>query len=141
VLVRPARSPDDDEALLALWAIARPDLDPVALPALLEAERRRDAELILVAEGTDGAVVGTVTGAYDGARGWARKLSVDPAQRRSGVARALIEELERRFVALGALQVSLLVHEPNAGARLFWAASGYTEDPETVYVTKRFRRP
>lgn len=137
MLVRPALAADDD-AVLDLWRAARPDLDPATLPALLAAERRRDPELVLVAADGDGRVVGTVTGAFDGVRGWVRKMSVDAGARRAGVASALMAELERRFRELGALQVSLLVHAENLDGRDFWACLGYAEDDGTLYATKRF---
>jgi GNAT superfamily N-acetyltransferase len=135
VHVRPS-TPADDDAVLRLWALARPDLDPASLAPLLAAERRRDPDLVVVA--VDGAVIGTATGAFDGVRGWVRKLSVAPEHRRRAVAGALVADLERRFAGLGALQVSLLVQVPNTSARAFWADAGYVEDPTSVYATKRF---
>ena len=137
VLIRVAAA-DDDERLVALWAGERPDRPADAVRRWLVDERRRDPDLVLVAVRDDGGVVGTVTGAFDGERGWIRHLVVDPAARGGGVGRALVEELERRLRRLGAAQVSLNVFGANAGGRAFWRALGYEEVPEVVYARKRF---
>lgn len=94
-----------------------------------------DPDLFLVAE-DEGRVVGSVMGGFDGRRGHVHRMVVDPGWRRRGVGRLLMAELERRFRELGVVKVNLLVYRHNAGAREFWAALGYPEDPSTVSHSK-----
>ena len=80
--------------------------------------------LFLVAD-ADGDVAGVVMGTWDGRRGWIFRLAVDRARRRSGIGRALIEELERRFDERGVPQIRLLIWTGNGGGRVFWERLGY----------------
>jgi ribosomal protein S18 acetylase RimI-like enzyme len=129
--IRPAQTRDAD-AVLALWGRARteaastPDT-PEALATLLE----RDPGALLVAEREDGAIAGTLIAAWDGWRGNMYRLAVDPEQRRSGVARALVTEGERRLRAKGARRVTAIVARGDERAAGLWTAVGYARD-ETV---------
>ena len=55
------------------------------------------------------AVVGTVMGGWDGRRAYVYHLAVLPERRREGIADALMDELEERFRALGALKAKLQI--------------------------------
>lgn len=113
--------------MLAYTADPRSDLDAVLA---------HDADLLLVA--SDGeALVGTVTGTWDGRRGWLMRLAVAPPARGQGVGRALCEELERRLVARGAAQVNLFVLGDNADALAFWDRQGYTRSAPVELLSKR----
>jgi len=108
-VVRPA-GPGDIEAGLALWARARtaaastPDT-PEALANLLA----HTPGALLVAELEDGTIAGALIAAWDGWRGNMYRLAVDPPQRRRGIARALVDEGERRLRAHGARRVTALL--------------------------------
>ena len=115
-----------------LWKAA----EGMAAPSLDEVERKleRDPDLFLVAE--DGPLVGVVMGSYDGRRGWIFRLAVDPLRRRQGIGRALVEELERRFAAMGVRRLRLLTLTDNRGAREFWERLGYGGFEDVVLYTK-----
>ncbi len=68
----------------------------------------RDPELFLLAL-SEREIVGTVMGSYDGRRGWMGRLAVAPSQRGLGLARLLVDELERRLRAIGSDKVNLLM--------------------------------
>lgn len=51
---------------------------------------------------------------------------VDPTLQRSGVGRALIEEVKRRAISAGCNNIELNVWECNKGAVLFYEACGFT---------------
>jgi ribosomal protein S18 acetylase RimI-like enzyme len=104
---------------------------PVSRAEEIARKRERDPELLLVAE-RDGRLVGTVMGGYDGRRAYIYRLAVASDCRRRGVGRLLVAELERRFRALGAVKINLLVYRENRGARQFWAELGYPQDTDTV---------
>jgi ribosomal protein S18 acetylase RimI-like enzyme len=52
-------------------------------------------------------------------------LAVDPARRRAGVGRLLVEAAAVEAVARGATRLTLRVLAPNAGARALYAACGF----------------
>ena len=125
-MIRPFRE-DDTEAVVALWEaceLTRPWNDPRKdIARKLTVQR----EWFLVAE-TDGAIVGSVMGGYDGHRGWVNYLAVDPAQQRSGVGRELMAEVERLLAAAGCPKINLQVRGTNEAALGFYERLGYTRD-------------
>jgi ribosomal protein S18 acetylase RimI-like enzyme len=112
----------DLPAAHALWARTE-HLGP-APEAEVAQLRAFEPELVLAAHDEHG-LLGVVLGSFDGRRGWINRLAVDGRARRLGVARALVEELERRLRERGCVQVNLLVLEDNAAGRAFWTAVGY----------------
>lgn len=118
----------DYDAVAAVWTAAGRDVVP---RAELAAKLTRDPELFLVGEAR-GDVVAVVLGTYDGRRGWILRLAVHPAHRRRGIASRLVDELERRFAALGCPRVNLLVMPDNAAGLRFWQALGYLPMPDVL---------
>jgi len=125
-LVRDGRA-GDSEALLDLWrrAGATPSVTDTA-----EAVRRaiaHPAAWVLLAE-VDGQLIGSIIGTFDGWRGNIYRLSVDPAYRRRGVARDLVEEVEQRLRQAGAKRITALVEHGHPEPVAFWEAAGYERD-------------
>jgi ribosomal protein S18 acetylase RimI-like enzyme len=120
----------DVAAVLELWAAGRSG--QASLPDSAAAVERLLADrsgALLVAE-QDGVVVGALIAASDGWRGNMYRLVVAPAQRRCGIARALVQEGERRLREHGTARITALVAHHDAVARGFWAAVGYADDGE-----------
>ena len=122
----------DTDAVVALWhetGLTRPWNDP-------EADIRRkltvQPELFLVAVDAD-EVIGTVMAGYDGHRGWLYYLASSPGRRREGTGRRLVQEAERRLVALGCPKVQLMVRPENDAVHAFYAGLGY--EPFDVWTT------
>ena len=124
----------DFDAVVALWEAAGSEVVP---RDELAAKLTRDPQLFLVAESPAG-LAGVVLGTYDGRRGWILRLAVAAAHRRQGVASRLVEELERRFRAVGCPRVNLMVLPGNAAGLEFWQALGYLPVPD-VLCTKPMR--
>ena len=116
--------PDDFDAVLALWS----SMDwPTSVPDTRETLQQFhdfSPELFLVAE-ADGHIVGTAIAPWNGWRGFIARLATDPPTRRAGVARALVEEAERRLTARGARRIYALVDTLSPLAVPFWQAVGY----------------
>ncbi len=136
VTIRPFRYPEDYPAAKRLWEsmekgvrFSRSDV-----PDEIEKKMQRDPDLFLIAE-VDGEVVGTVIGGFDGRRGMVYHLAVDSAQRGRGLAMQLMEELEARLIAKGAIRAYLLVAADNSEARALYEKREWTWlDFDVVYA-------
>lgn len=129
VRLRPAE-PADTAAVLALWAAAAKGTsitdDADGVGALLA----RDPQALILAERTaDGRLVGSVIAGWDGWRCHLYRLAVDPAQRRQGIAAALLAAVEERFAALGGRRADAMVLDHNELGQHAWRAAGYGPEP------------
>jgi ribosomal protein S18 acetylase RimI-like enzyme len=88
----------------------------------------RDPELFLVARDGAERVVGTVMGGWDGRRAYVYHLAVLPERRRTGIANALMDELEERFRRLGALKAKTQILMDNEASRAFFSRRGYLRE-------------
>jgi ribosomal protein S18 acetylase RimI-like enzyme len=119
-----------------LWNEVLPDSAPHNDPATaIRKKLEVQPELFFVAE-SEGEVVGTVMGGYDGHRGWVYAVAVRPQQRRRGVGTALLQGVEAALAARGCLKVNLQVHTANPGAVAFYEKLGYGVE-ERVSMGKR----
>ena len=73
---------------------------------------------------------------YEGHRGWVNYLAVAPENQRAGLAREMMNEVERRLRASGCPKINLQVRYGNAGAIEFYRAIGYIQD-DVVSMGKR----
>lgn len=126
VKIRTFSIQEDLDAVLDLWRRSGPgiQLSRSDRPEEIAKKQQRDPDLFLVAE-EGGQVVGAVLGGFDGRRGLVYHLSVLPQRRRSGIGRALMEELESRLGKKGCLRAYLLVTEDNPGAVDFYEEIGW----------------
>jgi N-acetylglutamate synthase len=116
--------PDDILAVRALWSRCEglgdgPGDNPMALARFLA----RNPGLSQVAE-SDGGIVGAMLCGHDGRRGVIYRLATDPAHRRRGIARALVEAALQGLKAEGVERAMLFVLKDNADARAFWESVG-----------------
>ena len=117
----------DTEAVLRLWSDV---VEHASIEDRVEDVHRliaRDPEALLVAE-DEGRILGTVSLGWDGWRGNLYRLAVAPDARRKGIARALVDEGERRLTGKGCRRASALVVDVEDVAKAFWASAGYDDD-------------
>ena len=122
---------DDAASLLALWRKAEAT---VGITDTLEDVQRvigHSAAIVLVAE-QHGHIVGSVIGTFDGWRGNIYRLAVDRDYRRQGLARKLVDEVDKRLESMGAKRITALVEKDHPWAVGFWNSQGYQYDQSMV---------
>ncbi|WP_091060794.1 GNAT family acetyltransferase [Opitutus sp. GAS368] len=131
-------TPFDEVAVIALWracGLVRPQNDP---KKDIARKLRVNPEWFFVAE-QNGRIVGAVMAGYEGHRGWINYLAVDPAQRRSGLGRALMTEAERVLRAAGCPKINLQVRPGNKDVIAFYEAIGFSVEG-AISLGKRLER-
>ncbi len=126
----------DYAAVAELWRVTEREVDSRERVRL---RLRRDRDLFLVAE-IEGRIVGSVMGGWDGRYASVWRLAVHPEFRRSGIARALMAEIERRLQQKGAQGAFLLVWHENRPALRLYRKIGYTDHPGVVFMHKELCR-
>ncbi len=118
--LREFRFPGDYPAALDLWKSAAPGIHLGPSDTAEEIERKvaRDPDLFLVAE-TEGRIVGTVIGGFDGRRGMIYHLAVEPELRGRGLGRQLMDEVEERLRRKGCHKAYLLVMDGNTAVEFY----------------------
>jgi ribosomal protein S18 acetylase RimI-like enzyme len=114
----------DIAAVLDLWVAAGSVPSVSDSPAGLARLLATDPQALLVAE-LDDVLVGSIIAVWDGWRGSFYRLAVLPEYRRRGLATMLLGEGERRLGKRGAVRLTAIVADDQAGAMGFWRAVGY----------------
>lgn len=124
--IREFHFPADYAAVYQLWKsmergvrVGRSDA-----PAEIEKKMARDPDLFLVAE-TEGNIVGSVIGGFDGRRGLIYHLAVATPFRGKGVGSRLMSEVESRLRQKGCLKCYLLVTSDNPEAAGYYQHHGW----------------
>ena len=127
---------DDIQAVLDLWAAAG------SLPSVTDSRDgltrllATDPQALLVTE-HDGVLAGSLIAAWDGWRGSFYRLAVSPEHRRKGMATMLLREGERRLRKRGAVRLTAIVADDEAGAMAFWQAAGYEQQQHRARFVRR----
>ncbi len=126
IRIREFLYPDDYPAARALWDSSGPGVQVRRSdePEELQKKLERDPDLFLVAE-SEGRIVGTVIGGFDGRRGLIYHLAVDASVREMGIGAQLMDEVERRLKAKGCIRCYLLVTVENENAMHFYEKRGW----------------
>jgi ribosomal protein S18 acetylase RimI-like enzyme len=134
IRLREFRVPEDYPAVRLLWENAGPgiNLRRSDEPEEIQKKLLRDPDLFLVAE-TNGKLIGTVIGGFDGRRGLIYHLAVEAAFRQHGIGGLLMDEVERRLKTKGCLKCYLLVTVDNEDAMHFYQARKW-ERMDTIYT-------
>ena len=120
---------EDIGAVLELWDLAH--IIPLAGDSVgaLKLRLERDADLFLLAWSGD-ILVGTLMGGWDGWRGGMYRLATHPDFRRRGIARMLVQAVEKALQARGATRITSLVVRREPGSPEFWRSVGYQPDSD-----------
>ena len=126
---------EDEPQVIALWRrcdLVRSWNDPAK-----DIARKLSVqpELFLVGL-VGGQIVASIMAGYDGHRGWVNYLAVDPAHRRRGYARSLMQHVESALIALGCPKLNMQVRSTNLEVLEFYSRLGYAQD-QAVSLGKR----
>lgn len=124
--IREFRFPDDYEEVYKLWKTIEKGVHVGRSDSLDEIEKKvaRDPDLFLVAE-SDGRIIGSVIGGFDGRRGLVYHLAVAVSFRGMGVGTCLMDELESRLRSKGCLKCFLLVAPDNPEVETYYQQRGW----------------
>ena len=133
--IREFRYPEDYSQAIGIWEKMEKGVRVGISDAPEEIEKKlmRDPELFLVAE-TNGKLIGTIIGGYDGRRGFIYHLAVIAAYREQGIGSRLIKEVENRLRAIGCIRCYLLVNNENHEAKDFYKKHGWKPLDSAAYA-------
>jgi ribosomal protein S18 acetylase RimI-like enzyme len=126
---------NDQEEVIKLWktcSLVRPSNDP--RKDILR-KSRVNPELFLVGI-LGNRVVATVMGGYEGHRGWANYLAVDPRHQKKGLGKNIMTSLEELLLAKGCPKINLQVRKDNQTALDFYSKIGFKVD-DVISLGKR----
>jgi len=121
-------APDDRDAVIAIWEkceLTRP-WNNASEDFRLASEGRTSDILILR---KDNGIAAAIMVGFDGHRGWVYYLAVDPAYRRKGLGRQMMEAAEKWLADHNAPKIQLMVRDDNVQALGFYKALGYETQP------------
>ncbi len=127
----------DANAVIALWiqcGLVVPRNNP---QKDIERKLKVDRDLFLVGI-LEGKIIASVMGGYEGHRGWINYLAVDPACRRQGYGRRIMQEIEKRIRARDCPKINLQVRATNQGVIKFYRSLGYADD-NVIGLGKRLK--
>jgi ribosomal protein S18 acetylase RimI-like enzyme len=95
-----------------------------------------DSAIFLVAE-IDNDIIGVVFGTHDGRKGWINRLAVHPNYRNNGIAKSLIDELEKQLLGRGIEIMTCLIEGANKVSHNIFIKLGFKHWNEISYYSKR----
>ena len=121
----------DVATVIDLWdrcGLLRPWNNPMQDIALA---RTNSTSTILVGL-VDGLPAATAMAGFDGHRGWVFYVAVDPAHRRRGLGRQIMEAAEAWLRTQGAPKLQLMIRQTNSAVIDFYERLGFTDQKVVV---------
>jgi len=125
--------PGDGDRLRTFWLTCGINIRPGDDDTSLARFATRNPDLLIIAE-EHGHLVGSALAGWDGRRGWLYHVAVHKDERRRGIGRDLVAEVETRLRALGCPKLNLIVWDDNTYAMRFWEALGYRREKTVEYA-------
>jgi ribosomal protein S18 acetylase RimI-like enzyme len=134
IKIREFSFPADYESVYRLWGSIEKGVHIGRSDTLAEIEKKiaRDPDLFIVAE-SEGVIIGSVIGGFDGRRGLIYHLAVAAPFRGAGIGSRLMDEVEARLRAKGCLKCYLLVTNDNPEADTYYQQRGW-QPMDTVHL-------
>jgi N-acetylglutamate synthase len=83
----------------------------------------------------EGRIIGTCLCGSDGRRGYLYHLAVDPAQRRKGIGKRLVENTLQALAEQGIQKCHIMVFGSNESGLAFWKSCDWITRPEIVLMS------
>jgi ribosomal protein S18 acetylase RimI-like enzyme len=128
IILRHATSADVAH-ILAFWQVAAENTNRSDSAHAVQELISRDPQAVVIAVQNE-QIVGSVIAGWDGWRCHLYRFAVDPARRRQGIGRMLLDAAEQRFVALGGRRADAMVLNANELGVKVWTAAGYTQETD-----------
>ena len=124
--IREFRYADDYDQVVEIWKNSAPGVSYSRSDTPAEVQRKLNysPDLFLVAVVNE-KIVGTVMGGYDGRRGMIYHLAIQSQFRKSGIGRALMQEVESRLKEKGCVKSYLMVNKDNPSVIKYYQDLGW----------------
>ena len=129
----------DYDAMIKLWELAGLPFKPKGRDSkpMIEKQMKTCPEFFVGIFHNE-KLVGVVIGSYDGRmKGWINRLAINPAYRRKGIARQLVNAMEKALKKQGVKIFCALIETPNEESLRLFQKLGYVAHKEILYVSKR----
>ncbi len=131
-------APEDYDAIIDIWNRAGLPFKPIGRDSKDEMIRQieLDPEMFL---GTfeDDHMIGMIMGSYDSRKGWLNRLAVVPEHQGKGIAKVLVQEMEKRLKAKGFRIIATLIEDGHEASMALFKKAGYNVHDHITYLTKR----
>ena len=129
---------EDYNSVIKLWESAGLPFKPKGRDSKvkIEEELKKGIAIFLLAE-TDNKIIGSVIGTHDGRKGWINRVAVDPEYQKSGIARKLVLEVEKKLDELGIDIIACLIEDWNDRSMKVFEKLGYIKHEDVFYFSKR----
>lgn len=102
----------------------------------IQQQLRRPMSLYFIAQIND-TMIGAVFGTHDGRKGWINRLVVTPSYRKKGIAKRLVQEVERHLAMKGIDIIACNIEKWNETSMQVFQRLGYTKHADILYFSKR----
>ena len=130
--------PEDYDAIIDVWNRAGLPFRPIGRDSPEEIKRqiKLDPEMFLGAF-VNSQMIGMIMGSYDSRKGWLNRLAVIPEHQGKGIARALVQEMEKRLKAKGFRIIATMIEDDHEESMKLFKKAGYIVHDDITYLTKR----
>jgi ribosomal protein S18 acetylase RimI-like enzyme len=141
ISIRNYRHPDDYQAAYAVWGSAGKGIHIAASDSLDEIGKlvMKSPGLFFVAE-SEGRIIGTVMGGFDGRRGLIYHLAVLPEYQKKHIGSRLLRRVEEALFSIGCTKVYLFLVPENMQQAGFYRKWDY-EQMDVIPFTKYLKEP
>ncbi len=129
---------DNYEEVVKLWLAAGLPYKPKGRDkkSEIKKELKRGNAIWLIAKDKE-EIIGSILGTHDGRKGWINRVAVHPNYRKSGIAKLLVQETEKRLYKIGIKIIACLIEDWNDTSMKVFTKLGYIKHPDVFYFTKR----
>ena len=130
--------PEDYDVIIDVWNRAGLPFRPIGRDSPEEIKRqiKLDPEMFLGAF-VKSQMIGMIMGSYDSRKGWLNRLAVIPEHQGKGIARALVQEMEKRLKAKGFRIIATMIEDDHEESMKLFKKAGYIVHDDITYLTKR----